>query len=197
MPLTGKLLTLSRMKFNWRRTSRSLHRDLGYFFFGMSVVYALSGLAMNHARDWNPDYIVRSETLTLSTPFPEGRVSKDAAKELLDEMGIDKAYRQHFSPKDGELKIFFDGGTAVVERDSGTAQIEALERRPVFHLFNRLHRNPTRAWTWFADLFCLSLLIISVTGLLILPGKNGITRKGGLLTLAGILVPALIVIISL
>ncbi|MDE6692649.1 MAG: peptidase, partial [Muribaculaceae bacterium] len=32
----------------------ALHRDLGIFFAGIIVIYALSGIFMNHRRDINP-----------------------------------------------------------------------------------------------------------------------------------------------
>ncbi len=35
-----------------RTINNALHRYLGYFFFGMTVVYAFSGLALNHIHDW-------------------------------------------------------------------------------------------------------------------------------------------------
>lgn len=181
-----------------RRAFRVTHRDIGYFFFTMSVVYALSGLAMNHARDWNPDYVVTHETVSLErSALPKGNVSREDASQLLLAAGVTKAYRQHFRPEEGKLKIFFDGGTMLADEKEGIATIEALERRAVFHFVNRLHRNPGRAWTWFSDLFSLSLLILAVTGLFILPGKNGIGRRGGVLALAGFLVPLIIVMVAL
>jgi len=39
-----------------RKLLRILHRDLGYFIVGMTVVYALSGIFLNHRHDFNPDY---------------------------------------------------------------------------------------------------------------------------------------------
>ncbi|HPE87100.1 MAG TPA: peptidase, partial [Bacteroidales bacterium] len=33
---------------NFRKIVRITHRDLGYFFFAMTLIYALSGIGMNH-----------------------------------------------------------------------------------------------------------------------------------------------------
>ncbi len=38
------------------------HRDVGYFLAGLTVIYAISGVAVNHVDDWNPNYVLRSET---------------------------------------------------------------------------------------------------------------------------------------
>jgi uncharacterized iron-regulated membrane protein len=38
-------------KINWR----DLHRDLGYFYIGLIVSFAFSGLLMNHRDVWHPE----------------------------------------------------------------------------------------------------------------------------------------------
>ena len=59
------------MKFSsndLRRWCRLLHRDLSYFFAGMVLIYALSGIAMNHRDTFNPDYAVSRTRLALDLP---------------------------------------------------------------------------------------------------------------------------------
>ncbi len=41
---------------NIRKTLRWLHRDFGYFVVGITFIYTISGIAMNHRQDWNPHY---------------------------------------------------------------------------------------------------------------------------------------------
>ena len=41
---------------NWRRLNNVLHRDIGYLAVGLSIVYGVSGVAVNHKADWNPSY---------------------------------------------------------------------------------------------------------------------------------------------
>lgn len=43
-------------KVRWKLWARSLHRDVGFFFIGLTVIYALSGLAVNHIDDWDPNF---------------------------------------------------------------------------------------------------------------------------------------------
>jgi len=52
----------------WRRLNNAVHRDLGYFFTGMIIIYALSGIALNHRNDWNPNYSITNKTLELTVP---------------------------------------------------------------------------------------------------------------------------------
>ena len=44
--------------FNWRAFIRGLHRDAGYLAVGLTVVYALSGLAVNHIAQWDSNFKV-------------------------------------------------------------------------------------------------------------------------------------------
>lgn len=46
--------TPARPAFAWRVWLRTLHRDAGFLAVGLTFVYALSGLAVNHLTDW-PD----------------------------------------------------------------------------------------------------------------------------------------------
>ena len=56
------------MAFKWRKWNKAVHRDFGYFFFGMVVIYSLSGIAINHINDWNPNYVVITEDIEVNPP---------------------------------------------------------------------------------------------------------------------------------
>ena len=40
----------------WRGWLRAIHRDVGYLAVGLTLVYAISGLAINHINDWDPNW---------------------------------------------------------------------------------------------------------------------------------------------
>src|SRR5688572_2634162 len=42
-----------KKKSPWRAWLRAFHRDVGYVAVGLTFVYALSGLAVNHITDWS------------------------------------------------------------------------------------------------------------------------------------------------
>ena len=50
---------------SWRKLIIATHRDVGYFFAGLTVIYAVSGIAVNHIEDWNPNYVIRTEAVTV------------------------------------------------------------------------------------------------------------------------------------
>jgi len=51
-----------------RKINNILHRDIGYFFVFMTIVYALSGVALNHTKDWNPDFQITKKEISLDLP---------------------------------------------------------------------------------------------------------------------------------
>lgn len=181
-----------------RRWNRIIHRDLGYIFFGMSVIYGLSGIALNHLNDWNPDYIIRIyETVLEDVPAP-GAVSRNEAVSLVDQLKGDYQYRSHFFPRENYLKIFLKQGSATINLDTGRTQVEVLKRRPVFREVNFLHYNkPKKLWTWFADAFAVALILMAITGLFMIKGRKGITGRGAWLTALGVLIPALFLLLYL
>ena len=44
------------VKKRWRGWLRAIHRDLGYLAVGFTLIYALSGIAINHIKDWDPNF---------------------------------------------------------------------------------------------------------------------------------------------
>jgi len=57
-----------------RKWNRIIHRDLGYIFFGMSIIYGLSGIALNHIGDWNPDYIIKHAVENYGYARPDQKI---------------------------------------------------------------------------------------------------------------------------
>lgn len=177
----------------FRKLCRVLHRDLGYLFFGATVVYAVSGIAINHRNDWNPSYIITRAEQPLPDVGTNQPFTRARATQLLAQAGVTGGYQNHYAPESGQVRIFFNGGNATLDRDAGTLVVESVKRRPLLHTFNKLHYNPGLWWTWFADVFSGALLIVAVTGLFLLRGRHGLTRRGGVLVALGILGPAVLV----
>lgn len=181
-----------RMALKWRKWNRAIHRDFGYLFFGMTVIYALSGIALNHRADWNPNFIVIEKPI--SEPAFTERPDKAEVKSLMKKYGVESSYRKHYFPAENNLKIFLTGGVAMINLETGNGYIELTRRRPVFREINYLHYNPSPSWTWFSDIFSVALILLANTGLLIPRGGDGITARGAWLSLLGILIPVLFII---
>ncbi len=174
------------MSFNWRKWNRVIHRDFGYFFFGMTIIYCLSGIAINHMHDWNPNYVIVTKKIQIT---PTNNIDKNFIKSFLSENDIDNRYLNHYFPKKNELKIFLKDGSVNVNLISGKGLLEQTKRRLFFKPMNYLHYNPIKYWTWYSDIFSGALILIAITGLFIVKGKKGITQRGAWMTITGILIP--------
>ncbi len=182
------------MGMKLRKLNRILHRDLGYFFFGMCIIYGISGIALNHLDDWNPNYIITNKEYNF-TGLPD-TYSKDNITGFLEKEQLYYNYKSHYKPSPGILKIFLDGGSLTIELATGRGHLEIIRKRPFFKELNYLHYNSIKKWyTWYADLYCVGLIIIAITGLFIIKGKKGITGRGAWLTIAGIAIPLIFLLV--
>ena len=174
-----------------RKLNAVLHRDLGYLFFGMSIIYALSGIALNHIRDWNPNYIIKNYEVTLHDSITRDQIDKEWVVSLLEDLDAKREYKKHYFPSQDVLKVFLYHGNVEVNLTTGKGTMETIKKRPLFNQVNFLHYNPGELWKWFSDLFCVAWIIIAISGLFIIrSGKNSITGWRGITyTVLGIVVP--------
>lgn len=175
------------MRFH--RINNAIHRDLGYFLAGTTILYAISGLAVNHLGDWNPNFVIQRQDVR--TPIPEAveLVSRAWVLRVLESLGEQAHYRSHDFPTTGKLKIYLDDGSVFVNLANGRGVYETVKRRPVLYRINCLHVSPKHAWLVFSDMFAATLILVTMTGLFVLKGQNGITGRGAVLASAGILIP--------
>jgi len=175
---------------------RVLHRDLGYLFFGMSILYAISGIALNHMRDFNPNYIIHRYQIDVPGPLSQEMINKEWIKDLLVELEIEEEYKQSYYPAPNSLKVFLKNGNMELNIETGKGLLETVHKRPILYEVNFLHYNPGRWWKWFSDIFCIAWIIISITGLFIIKsGKHSIKKRGALWTIAGVIIPIILLLV--
>lgn len=175
---------------NIRKWSRILHRDIGFFFIGTTLIYGISGIALNHMSDWNPNYSVENKQFSTSINLEKSALLKNNILQLLDDIDDRDNYKKHYFPSQNKLKIFLRGGSSIIVNiKSGNGNAEFLKRRPLFYEVNYLHYNPNRFWTWFSDIFAGALILFAITSLFMNKGKNGLKGWGGIYTILGFLIP--------
>ena len=184
-------IKLNSMKFI--KGLRSLHRDFGYLVVGITFIYTISGIAMNHRQDWNPHYSLVSEEITVPAS-DQMEYAKAEISTLLEKFANKPLYKKHFITKDATIKIFVQEGTVIYTPLEGKAELELLKKRPFWFQINKIHLAQTdRLWIWISDIMALFLLFVAVSGMFLLKGKLGITGRGLWLTSLGIVIPVLII----
>jgi hypothetical protein len=172
---------------NWRKLNNALHRDVGYLIVGLTIVYAVSGLAVNHRADWNPSYRVGKRPLRIQPIHATGR--DEIVREAIAALALGEP-RAVFRPDVATLQLFYENETYAIDLPTGAVIVDGVRKRPVLWEMNQLHLNtPKGAWTWLADLYAAALLFVSVTGLFVLKGRTGITGRGAWLTAIGAVIP--------
>lgn len=188
----------------WRLWLIRLHRDLGYFFVGLTLIYGISGVAVNHRRHWDYDHARTTNATQVGTP-PDlvGTAEVSAADEeqlvgvILERLRREQRPRLVVWRSPRHLTLFFGPGEEdLVDYDpvTGTATESRRERRWVYWL-NRIHLNDHNpAWIWFADLFALGLVFLAGSGAVMLKGKNGLMRRGWWLMSLGLACPVAVLL---
>lgn len=178
----------------WRGWLRAVHRDVGYLAVGLTFIYALSGLAINHLQDWDPNFHSFSRERSIApigaeVPDEEAFARVRAALEL-------PAPRDTYRAGD-ELHLSYDGREVVVYGDSGQVIDQGQKPRFFFRVANWLHYNRgKKAWTYIADAYAVLLLYLAVSGLFMIKGKLGLRWRGTLLVGLGAAVPIAYVMLS-
>lgn len=178
-----------------RKLLRVLHRDLGYFIVGMTIVYALSGIFLNHRHDFNPDYKIYFTEFQSGLTSAED-VGEEDVRAALSNQDFDVVYKKHYINNQGMIKVFIENGEAVINPETGEASMSYLQRRPVIFEMNKLHKASIGTlWKWVSDAMAVILIFVAVSGLFLLKGKRGLTRWGWWFTIAGIILPLIFAIL--
>lgn len=164
------------------------HRDLGYFFAFLIIIYCISGLALNHINDWNPDFVVKRTNIPIHPIYQRSAVTPEVVKSITATIQ-ESPYRAFDFPTEDQLKIYYPHSTFHLNLSTGIGTYERLERRWIFYESNVLHRNSLSGWKWVSDVFGILLIVITVTGLFVLKGRNGFSRRGIWLFFAGAALP--------
>ena len=178
-----------------RKWSRILHRDIGFFFIGTTIIYGLSGIALNHLNDWNPNYSIEVKDFNTQIDLSKSLNTKSNVIKLVEELDDKNNLRKFYYPQRDLIKIFLKGGSnIIVNITTGQGRAEFLKKRAVFHQVNFLHYNPHSWWMWFSDIFAGALILFAITAIFMVRGKKGILGRGGIYTIAGIVIPILFLI---
>jgi hypothetical protein len=174
--------------------ARNIHRDLGYFYIGLIISFAFSGILMNHRDYWHPEkYTVATKAITVQLPTEE-KISEKYAEELGKTLGIEDKIRRH-SIKKGTFKISFEQHDVEIDMKTGKGEIVSFVKTPIISQTMKLHKSTSNWWIYYSDIFGLSLITIALTGAIMIPaGKFTFKHRGWKLALAGLIVPLLILI---
>jgi len=173
-----------------RKLFRALHRDIGYVAVALTIAYAVSGLAVNHIDDWNPNYRFSERAVDIG-PLPAVSPAELEAI-VVDKLALDRAaVRGHFQETPTEFRVFLpEGQEARLDVRTGRGTLKTITTRAVLFEVNSLHLNNLKGvWTYVADVFALALMILAITGMTMMKGDRGLAGRGKWFVGAGLALP--------
>lgn len=180
---------------SWRHWNFVLHRDVGFLCIGLTLIYAISGVAVNHVSHWNPSYSVERVEANIGQVTGNPR-DAETIRHILAKLGEKGKLESSYRPDPKHLQLFVEGRSILVELSSGHVVHDRAIPRPGLREMNFLHLNhPKKAWTWVADLYAVALGFLAVSGMLMIRRKT--LRRGVVLTGIGFAIPFLFLVFYL
>ncbi len=179
---------------NFRRVCRFLHREIGYVVVGLTVAYAISGIAVNHIEDWNPNYRQELSAARIQ-PVPLGE-TEDVAAAVLEQLELTERVKNTWRPAPQQLFVYLETETIEVDLSTGEVVRRRLLERPVLFDLNFLHLNSGKGfWTVVADVYAAALIVLALTGIFLTRGRKGLAGRGGVLLTLGVALPVVYLIV--
>jgi hypothetical protein len=189
---SGGLVATVRKR--WRAWLRAVHRDIGYLAVGFTVIYALSGIAMNHIEDWDPNFHA-SELAQKIAPIPADFSDAEATRRIADVAHttgkLDDVYRAG-----DEVRLSYADGTKATAIGD-TLTVQRRRDRWFFRIADWLHATRGKqAWKFIADCYAALLLYLAISGIFMIKGRLGLRWRGTALIALGLTAPIGYIVLS-
>lgn len=194
----------------WKKQARIWHWISGAVCLVGMILFAVTGITLNHAGDIPATPVTTSfeaqlpeaAMVSLAAQPESGTTDslpRDIVRQLRRDPGVNVAGKvAEWTDFDVYVALPKPGGDAwlAIDRETGLVEYEKTTRGAIAYL-NDLHkgRNTGLVWAWFLDIFSIATVFFCLTGLWLLQihsGKRAITWP---LTIAGLAIPALLAIL--
>jgi hypothetical protein len=162
---------------------------------GLTLVYAISGIAVNHAHHWDANY---TRTLEQYSIEPPGIGPTEEIRPLvLERLAITEPVKSTWRAGESEFQVFLEGGGFDVNLATGEVVRHGFAKRPLLFDLNFMHLNSGKApWTGIADVYAGMLIVMALTGIFLVRGRKGLSGRGGVLMALGFLLPIVYAVVA-
>lgn len=171
----------SGVKKSFNYNMRCLHRDIGFFLIGITIIYSISGIVLIY-RDTDllkQDVVIERELApNLEASELGGILHKRDFKVLKSE---------------GDIVYFQDG---TYNRATGVVKYKSKELPSFLNKFNSLHKSSSRNIVhWFTTIYGILLLFLAISSFWMFNAKSKPFRRGIFIAGAGIVVSLILLLI--
>jgi len=170
--------TKRKSVYRWMRV---LHRDIGFFVIGLTVIYCISGIMLTY-RDTD---FLKSESQIEKTV--DARLGANQLSRVLH-------LRELQVLSEDEKKIHFSKGT--YDKETGVVSYVSKELPLVLKTFNNLHfvsSKDTRHW--FTSLYAILLLFLALSSFWMYKPNNTYFKRGLTTATLGVFVSLVLILL--
>ena len=172
----------------FRKVCRWLHHELGFFAVGLTLVYAISGIAVNHVHHWDPNHYASEIAGRIEAPgVGETAVVMPV---VLERLALEEPVKDTWRAGEDLAQVFVEGATIDVNLVSGETLRKGHTKRPLLFDLNFMHLNKGKGpWTGIADAYAGVLIVLALSGIFLVKGRKGLSGRGGVMMALGIVLP--------
>jgi len=168
---------------------RAIHRNLAYFYVGLIISFALSGILLNHRQDWNPSqYTYESKAIAVTAPANKEAVNDEYIASITKDLGVGGKPRG-FRVRGKNIIVDYPNERFEIDLKSGKGTRESYIKTPFISQTRQIHIDTNYAWIWYSDIFGLAMLTIAITGMFVQKGEKGFRQRGWKLAAVGVIFP--------
>jgi len=165
-----------------QQTMRSLHRDIGFFIIGLTIVFTLSGIVL----------VFRDTEFLKKESIQQRELKPGLGASQLGEMLRIRDFK--IIKEEGDV-ISFQGGT--YNKVTGNAEVTMKTLIFPFNKFTDLHKTMTKKTThYFTITFAILLCFMAVSSFWMYKPNNKSFKRGIILAATGVISVILLLLIA-
>ena len=188
---------------------RSLHRDLGYFVIGITLIYTITGIVLSgRALGWLEQtyvieknlakYITKTEFIEkLELSFKELDSKSDIPISIMKSANKNIKRFKFLEEKDNILYFKARSNNINYDTKSGNVIYQYISYPPYLKSVISAHKaSHEKLWFYLAILYSIILSFLAISAMFMVKGKFGFKRRGIYFMLAGIFLVLIFLFIS-
>ena len=134
-------------------TARNTHRDIAYFYVGLIISFALSGIFLNHRQSWHPRrYSYDKKEIHIPVPAGKEAITDEFIAYFSRDQNIDDNLRR-FGVEGTNLRISYVSHDVQIDMTTGDGKIESYRTTPLLGQMTILHQDTSKWWIYYSDIF--------------------------------------------
>jgi hypothetical protein len=175
------MITMAMRKESRYRYMRSLHRDIGFFVIGLTMIYSVSGIVLTY-RDTN---FLKNETFVTKIVSPNLKANEIGRALHEKKLKVVK--------EEGEI-IYFTNGT--YNKVTGAAAYSSKRHPVILEKLNKLHKVSSKdSVHWFTIIYGMLLFFLAISSFWMFKPGTKLFKRGVCFATTGVFVVMILLVL--